>query len=53
MGHDDRNPRDIYVQRINAAMDFIEANLRDELSLERVAGVANFRRSTFIGCSQQ
>lgn len=42
MGHDVRNPRDIYVQRINAAMDFIEANLRDELSLERVAGVANF-----------
>lgn len=35
-------PRDIYVQRVNAVMDFVEANLADDLQLERLAEVAQF-----------
>ena len=37
------NPhRPIYVERVNAAIDYIEQNLAKELSLEEVAGVAHF-----------
>jgi AraC family transcriptional regulator len=43
---DDRpesNPhRPVYVERVNAAVDFIERNLQDEMSLERIADVAHF-----------
>ncbi len=43
---DDRrtpNPhRPVYTERVNAAVDFIERNLGDDLSLEQVAAVAHF-----------
>jgi AraC family transcriptional regulator len=34
--------RPIYVERVNAAVDYIERNLSRELSLEKVAAVAHF-----------
>jgi AraC family transcriptional regulator len=43
---DDRRPvnphRPIYVERVNAAIDYIERNLGEELTLEQIADVAHF-----------
>ena len=39
---DTRSDRPVYVGRVNAVMDYIEAHLGDELSIEQLAEVAHF-----------
>lgn len=36
------SPRPVYTERVNAAIDYIEAHLGEELTLDDVAGVAHF-----------
>jgi AraC family transcriptional regulator len=38
-----------YIYRINRVVDYIEGHLDEELSLERLAGVANFSPYHFHG----
>ena len=46
MSADDSHPanphRPVYVERVNAAIDFIEQHLGEDLTLDQVAGVAHF-----------
>jgi len=43
--------RPIYVERVNAVIDYIEAHIAEELTLEKLAEVAHFSPITSIGCS--
>jgi AraC family transcriptional regulator len=41
------NQRSEYIARINRVMDYIDRNLNQELTLEELAGVANFSKFHF------
>jgi AraC family transcriptional regulator len=42
-----KNLREEYISRINRIIDYIESNLDQDLSLETLAGIANFSRFHF------
>jgi len=51
MKHDRASKQHIYARRFNRVLDHIDKHIDDALTVEGLANVANFSKSTFIDSS--